>query len=716
MTDETIFAVALEKADPVERAAYLEAACAGDAVLRKRIEGLLAAHDLAVGFLERPAVARPEPAATETGTLGDRPDDNPDDALGFLAPPGRPDSLGRLGHYEVLEVLGRGGFGVVFRAFDEVLQRVVAVKVLAPSMAATSPARKRFLREARSAAQVHHENVVQIHATEESPLPYLVMEFIPGETLQDRLDRAGPLEVPEVLRVGRQVAEGLAAAHAVGLIHRDIKPSNILIDSGPQQQVKITDFGLARAADDASLTRSGTVAGTPLYMAPEQAKGETLDHRADLFSLGSVLYAMLTGRPPFRANSTLAVLKRVAEDEPRPIREVIPEVPEWLCRIVEKLHAKDPAERFQSAREVADVLADCERQLQAHQELKDFARIPDGKPKPLRRYRGLVIALWLFAILMWGAILFGETAYLYAGNKSALMFPEGDPDVAMLLVRRDGELVARVAYGNRVTLDPGKYEIEAVCIEGYVATKFHVEQARIFAVAGSFERADAKKPIIRVTLRRGETTSVAATAERLAALEQRSRDAVDTRKLDELGRAVNEFAPRPAAPPVRLRSFTPGRDPLPLPHRGPAGAVTVVGDAWRIENTLPHNVAGNFNVMVAQALDGLPKDGVLVFRAKVKVEARDKNTWGDLGFGGANEVFRSWDQWPAARSRYDRTDSDWTEKEVRYPAAEIHKKDPPTVYLYAGLHAAGVLWLKDVVLLHIPPPGPADAPAPRPKS
>src|SRR5262249_3077252 len=148
------------------------------------------------------------------------------------------------------EVLGRGGFGVVFRAFDEALQRVVAVKVLAPEMAA-SPARKRFLREARSSARVRHDNVVQVYAVEEAPLPYLVMEFVPGETLQQRLDRVGPLEVAEVVRLGRQIAEGLAAAHGTGLIHRDVKPANILIEAGPDQCVKLTDFGLARAADDA---------------------------------------------------------------------------------------------------------------------------------------------------------------------------------------------------------------------------------------------------------------------------------------------------------------------------------------------------------------------------------------------------------------------------------------------------------------------------------
>ncbi len=394
MTDETIFAVALEKPDATARSAYLDSACT-DPEQRKRIEGLLAALEKADGFLEKPAAAvsetdfastrlfpSAEAGADDTTRLhGADDDEDTGDALGFLSPAERPDSLGRIGHYEVLEMLGRGGFGIVFRAFDEKLQRVVAVKVLMPSIAATSPARKRFLREARAAGAVQHENVVRIYETGEEPLPYLVMEFVPGETLQQRLDRTGPLDVGETLAIGRQLAEGLAAAHAKGLVHRDIKPSNILIDAGPQQ-VKITDFGLARAADDASLTRSGVVAGTPMYMAPEQAKGEHIDHRADLFSLGSVIYALLTGRPPFRAETTLAVLKRVADDTPRPMREVIPETPEWLCRIVEKLHAKNPADRFQTAKEVADLLADCEKQLQAHKEVRDVSRIPEGKPVP----------------------------------------------------------------------------------------------------------------------------------------------------------------------------------------------------------------------------------------------------------------------------------------------------------------------------------------------
>ena len=166
--------------------------------------------------------------------------------------------------------------------------------------------------------------------------------------------------------------------------------------------MKITDFGLARAADDASISQSGIIAGTPMYMAPEQAKGEKLDQRADLFSLGSVLYQMVAGRPPFRANSTVAVLKRVAEDTPRDIREIIPETPQWLCDIIAKLHAKNPDERYQSAREVADVLADCEAQLKTHGALRDIARIPAGKPRARRRRQPRCLSLCCCWLGSWG--------------------------------------------------------------------------------------------------------------------------------------------------------------------------------------------------------------------------------------------------------------------------------------------------------------------------
>jgi formylglycine-generating enzyme required for sulfatase activity/serine/threonine protein kinase/tetratricopeptide (TPR) repeat protein len=295
------------------------------------------------------------PARTEETQTEPRGDNN--DSLEFLAPSTKPESLGRLDHYEVLEVIGRGGMGMVLKAFDEALHRVVAVKVLSPSLASSATARRRFGREAKAAAAVSHDHVVTIHAVEgDKPIPYLVMQCVAGFSLEDKLARHGPLGVKEILRIGMQTAEGLAAAHKQGLVHRDIKPANILLENGVER-VKITDFGLARAVDDASLTQSGVVAGTPQYMSPEQAQGEAVDHRSDLFSLGSVLYAMCTGRPPFRATGTMAVLKRVCEDTPRPIREINPDIPEWLCDIIAKLHAKRPADRFQSATEVAELLS-----------------------------------------------------------------------------------------------------------------------------------------------------------------------------------------------------------------------------------------------------------------------------------------------------------------------------------------------------------------------
>jgi serine/threonine protein kinase len=280
-------------------------------------------------------------------------------ALDFLDPCDDPQHLGRLDRFEVTAHLGRGGFGLVLKAHDPTLNRTVAIKVLAPYFASSGAARKRFAREAKAAATVVHPHVVPIHTVDSwKGLPYLVMSYIPGRPLQERLDREGPLDLKEILRIGVQTASGLAAAHAQGLVHRDVKPANILLehDVGP---VWLTDFGLARAADDASLTQSGVIAGTPQYMAPEQAQGSTVDHRADLFSLGSTLYAMSTGHPPFRADSAMAVLRRVCEDRPRPIQEINPDIPAWLAGIVETLLAKAPGDRYQSAAEVADLLEKC---------------------------------------------------------------------------------------------------------------------------------------------------------------------------------------------------------------------------------------------------------------------------------------------------------------------------------------------------------------------
>ena len=310
-----------------------------------------------------------------------------------------PGHMGSLGPYQILEVIGRGGMGVVLKGSDPALARVVAIKVLAPELSFLGSARLRFAREARAAASVAHDHVVAIHAVDSwKGLPYLVMQYVPGKSLQARIERDGPLAVREVLRIGMQVASGLAAAHAQGLVHRDIKPANILLENGIER-VKITDFGLARAADDASISQSGVAAGTPHYMAPEQARCEPIDPRVDLFGLGGVMYAMCTGHPPFRAETAMAVLRRVCEDTPRSIRADHPEVPAWLEAIIAKLLAKDPAARFQTAAEVAELLGQCLVYLERPTDAPPFPYEADHSCFPAWRGGGGSRRPWLLALV-----------------------------------------------------------------------------------------------------------------------------------------------------------------------------------------------------------------------------------------------------------------------------------------------------------------------------
>ena len=499
MNERDIFQGALDYPDQAQRQFYLDQTCGNNAALRARIEALLFSHESASQFLQVPAIEQLQPASVgrplqtadfSSGLSGNAEEDGlnhdnfeiespaaPD--LSFLTPSSQPGSLGTLGHYEILQLLGQGAFGLVFKAFDEKLHRHVAIKVMNPALAATSPPRKRFLREARSAAAIRHENIVQVYSVEEQPLPYLVMEYINGQTLKDKLDNSGPLEPAEILHLGRQMANGLAAAHAQGLIHRDIKPGNILIEAGAEQKVKITDFGLARAADDATMTRTGVISGTPMYMAPEQAQGLALDQRTDLFSLGSVLYQMACGRPPFRGPSAIAVLKRVADEAPRPIQEIHSGVSDWLCTIIAKLHAKKPENRFQSAKEVADLLARCQASLQQHSrvdlpdDLKPESPVaevvpqkPVAVPKELfpRRQRWAVAAAVLVALCIGLSLTEASGVTNFRGTVIRLLSPEGtlvvevdDPGVS---VQIDGEeLVITGTGAKEIRLKPGQYKV-----------------------------------------------------------------------------------------------------------------------------------------------------------------------------------------------------------------------------------------------------------------
>ncbi|MBL8848673.1 MAG: serine/threonine protein kinase, partial [Planctomycetaceae bacterium] len=362
MNERDLF-IAARQLDSVEkRRAFLTKACGADAQLHARVNELLQAEEQAGSFLQQPAIAiasvagcasdgtartqlEGESVAGEAATV----------SLDFLAPSRLPGSLGCMGQYEITEFVGSGGMGIVLKANDPKLNRVVAVKVLAPELGRNATARRRFMREGQAAAAIAHPHIVTIFAVDEDLLPYLVMEYVDGVSLQEKIDRDGVLELKETLRIGTQIAAGLSAAHTQGVIHRDIKPANILLENGVER-VRITDFGLARAVDDVAVTRAGEVAGTPQYMSPEQAQGLPVDARSDLFSLGCVLYAMCTGRSPFRAESSIASLRRVCDDTPRPIQEVNLDTPEWLSAIISQLLEKLPEDRIQTAAEVADLL------------------------------------------------------------------------------------------------------------------------------------------------------------------------------------------------------------------------------------------------------------------------------------------------------------------------------------------------------------------------
>jgi hypothetical protein len=276
--------------------------------------------------------------------------------LARLEPPQEPGELGRLGVYRVHRVIGQGGMGIVLHATDPELRRPVAIKVMLPDLAAHSVARERFLREARSAAAVQHPNVVVIHSVESGgELPYLVMEYVEGRSLQHCLSTDGPLPASRAAVLGTEIAEGLASAHGRGLVHRDVKPANILIDN-QTQRAKLTDFGLARAGDDPRLTQIGFVAGTPEYIAPEQAMGKAVDHRADIYALGATLFAALSGGPPMTGASRLGLLHGEAFGQPPPLRSVVPQAPTALADLVDRMLALDPERRPQSIVEVGQAL------------------------------------------------------------------------------------------------------------------------------------------------------------------------------------------------------------------------------------------------------------------------------------------------------------------------------------------------------------------------
>ena len=304
-----------------------------------------------------PTLARdPDLASTEPST---RPDDVETEVLNYvhLDPPRVPGSIGAIAHYEVFNVVGQGAMGVVVRAYDTQLCRTVAIKLMSPQLTLIKQARERFFREARAAAGINHPNIVTIHAvSEHAGVPFLVMEFVGGRSLSDRIHSDAPLSCLDALRISVQIASGLAAAHSQGIIHRDIKPANIMLEDSIER-VKITDFGLARVMmEQSELTSQGGVVGTPAYMSPEQVNGEPLDQRSDLFSLGCVMYAMTAGYSPFRGENVLGTARRVANVKHESLAAISKDVPPYFIQVVDRLLEKAPADRYQSASELVEEL------------------------------------------------------------------------------------------------------------------------------------------------------------------------------------------------------------------------------------------------------------------------------------------------------------------------------------------------------------------------
>ncbi|MBK5295278.1 MAG: serine/threonine protein kinase, partial [Acidobacteriia bacterium] len=250
-----------------------------------------------------------------------------------------------ISHYRILDKLGEGGMGVVYKAEDTSLRRTVALKFLSLHLAGDDQARRRFLQEAQTAAGLSHPNICMIHEVNQEP-PFLAMEFLEGQTLKEKIDER-PLPLEEALEIATQAAQGLRAAHARGVTHRDIKPANLMVTT--EGVVKLMDFGLARLSDSSRLTETGMVMGTPAYMSPEQARGETADARSDLWSLGVLLYEMVTGRRPFRGEGEAATVHAVLHTEPEPLTALRTGVPLELDRLTAKCLAKEPAERYQHA-------------------------------------------------------------------------------------------------------------------------------------------------------------------------------------------------------------------------------------------------------------------------------------------------------------------------------------------------------------------------------
>ncbi|MCA9199334.1 MAG: serine/threonine protein kinase [Planctomycetales bacterium] len=385
--------------------------------------------------------------------------DRIDEVLRKVLPPEAENELGRLAHYRLLRLLGVGAMGVVFLAQDDRLQRDVALKILRPSLGES--ARQRFLLEARSAAAIDHDHIVTIYEVGQvDSLAYISMQFLEGETLEARLQRDNTIPTNEAIEIGCQIAEGLAAAHAKSLIHRDIKPANIWLEAH-RQRAKILDFGLARAINDnPDLTETGMIAGTPAFMSPEQASGQTVDDRSDLFSLGAVLYRMATGKLPFHAANTLAMLKAIQNQQPTDPTQINPSIPNRHADTIMWLLQPDANQRPQSAL-LAKAALKSETAVPGRHAVNSNQTRHSVRGKSIRK----IAAIVAFIGLGWGGIEFAPQIIRIVTDKGVIAIESPDPNVTIeFLANTDKENIKpkhtlKLSESNELEIRSGDYTV-----------------------------------------------------------------------------------------------------------------------------------------------------------------------------------------------------------------------------------------------------------------
>jgi tRNA A-37 threonylcarbamoyl transferase component Bud32 len=351
---EQLFLKAIELPDPAAQRHFVEAETAGDLAAREKLLKLLEYHaeSDSSGFLEVPLLQQDPSLASLSKTT----DGVAEDLLvleRLLGPVSTAAPMGQLGRFALLEIVGKGGSAIVYRARDTKLAREVAVKLLLPSLSKNEQARARFVNEARAIAAIRHPNVVAIYEVgEQQGVPFIVMEYLPAGSLQARIAAHGPLTAAECMTVSSQLAAALEVAHATGLHHRDVKPSNVLIDIWPTS-IKLGDFGLASPKTGAAISSRG---GTPQFAAPEQLRAEPVDERTDLFGLGCTMYAMLSGRSPFSSGSRLQMINLTLNSQPADLMAQRKDLPPRMEPLIRRLLEKNPDRRPASAREVFDEL------------------------------------------------------------------------------------------------------------------------------------------------------------------------------------------------------------------------------------------------------------------------------------------------------------------------------------------------------------------------